>query len=243
MINKEFLKRNKENIKLMNQDKELLKLTRNWFDIAFKYEYSYHSTWLGRPIIQFPQDMVAIQEIIWKTKPDLIIDIGIAHGGSIIFSASILELIGKGEVLAIDIDIRAHNKTEIEKHPMYKRITMIEGSSIDENTAKKVYKLAKNKKKVLLLLDSNHTHKHVLKELELYSPLVTKGSYIVVFDTMVEDMPKGFFKNRPWDKGNNPKTAVWGFLKKNNRFKIDKTFERKLLITSCPDGYLKCIKN
>lgn len=243
MTNKEFIQRNNKKIKSMDQDLILKKLTRQWFDAAFEHEYSYHFTWMGRPIIQFPQDMVALQEIIWKIKPDLIIEIGIAHGGSIIFSASLLELIGKGEVLAIDVDIRKHNKIDIEKHSLFKRITMIEGSSIEKNIVEKIYKFAKDKKKIILLLDSNHTHKHVLKELELYSPLVTKGSYVIVYDTMIEDMPKGFFKNRPWDKGNNPKTAVWEFLQKNNRFKIDKTFEKKLLITSAPDGYLKCICN
>jgi len=243
MINKEFLLRNKEKIKSMNKNSLLKKLTRDWFKTAFEYEYPFHFTWLGRPIIQFPQDMITIQEIIWDIKPDLIIETGIAHGGSIIFSASLLELIGKGEVLAIDIDIRKHNKIEIEKHSMFKRITMLEGSSIDTNISKKVLEIAKDKKKIMLLLDSNHTHDHVLKELELYSPLISKGSYIVVFDTMIEDMPKGFIKNRPWDKGNNPKTAVHDFLKKNNRFKIDKTFEQKLLITSAPSGYLKCISN
>ena len=243
MIDKEFLLRNKEKIKLMSKDIVLKKLTRQWFDTAFKHEYSYHFTWLGRPVIQFPQDLIGLQEIIWNIKPDLIIEMGIAHSGPIIFSASILELIGKGDVLAVDVDIRKHNKTEIEKHPLFKRITMIEGSSIEKNTTKKVFEFAKDKKKIMLLLDSNHTHKHVSKELELYSPLVTKGSYVIVYDTMVEDMPKGFFKNRPWDKGNNPKTAVLEFLKKNNRFKIDKTFENKLLITSSPDGYLKCMKN
>jgi len=239
----DFEKRNKKFIQIMSKDTNLKKLSRAWFDNSFKHEYSYHFTWLGCPIIQLPQDIVALQEIIWKVKPDLIIETGIAHGGSIIFSASLLELIGKGEILGIDIDIRKHNKIEIEKHPMFKRIMMLEGSSIDTNISKKVYEIAKGKKKIMLLLDSNHTHNHVLKELELYSPLISKGSYIIVFDTMIEYMPKGFFKNRPWNKGNNPKTAVQDFLKKNNRFKIDKTFEQKLLITSSPGGYLKCILN
>ena len=225
----------------MAKNKELSKLSKKWFDKAFGYEYSYHFSWLGRPIIQFPQDMVAIQEIIWKTKPDLIIETGIAHGGSLIFSASILELIGKGRVLGIDIDIRKHNKKEIERHPLKRRITMLEGSSIDENILNKVKKLAKNKKRVILFLDSSHTNEHVLKELEMYSPLIKKGGYIIVFDTMIEFMPKGSFPNRPWDKGNNPHTAVKKFLKRNNRFKIDKEIENKLLITSCPDGFLKCM--
>lgn len=226
----------------MQKDAELKKLSRLWFDRSFNYEYSYHFTWLGRPIIQFPQDMIAVQEIIWKTKPDLIIETGIAHGGSIIFLASMLELVGKGRVIGIDIDIREHNRVEIEKHPMFKRITMIEGSSIGANTVKKVYEFAKDKKKIMVLLDSNHTHDHVSKELELYSRLVTKGSYLIVFDTIVEDMPKGFFSNRPWDKGNNPKTAIREFLKNNKKFKIDKSIQDKILITSCPDGYLKCIR-
>jgi cephalosporin hydroxylase len=227
----------------MSKDKEMLRLTRKWFDKAFSHEYSYHFSWLGRPIIQFPQDMVAIQEIIWKTKPDLIIETGIAHGGSLIFSASILELIKKGKVVGIDIDIRKHNKKEIEKHPLKKRITMLEGSSLDENIVKKVKTMTKNKNQILLFLDSFHTHDHVLKELELYSKFIKKGGFIVVFDTMIEFMPKGSFPKRPWGKGNNPHSAVKEFLRKNKRFKIDKEIENKLLITSCPDGFLKCIKN
>ena len=226
----------------MSEDDYLKRLSRKWFDNAFIYEYSYHFTWLGRPIIQFPQDIIAMQEIIWKIKPDLIVETGIAHGGSIIFSASILELIGKGEVLGIDIDIRKHNRIEIEKHPMYKRITMIEGSSTNKNIAKKVFQCAKGKKRVLVFLDSYHTQEHVLKELQLYSRLVKKGSYVVVFDTVVEDMPKDSSQNRPWGKNNNPKTAIKKFLKANKRFKIDKEIEKKLLITSSPDGFLKCVK-
>jgi len=240
--NIEFQKRNKKYIKKMCADKNLLKSTRAWFDKSFNYEYSYHFTWLGRPIIQFPQDILAIQEIIWMVKPDLIIETGIAHGGSLILSASFLELIGKGEVLGIDIDIRKHNRSEIEKHPMYKRITMIEGSSIDDNIVKKVYQYAKTKKTILVFLDSFHTHEHVLKELKLYSQLVKKGSYIVVFDTVIEDMPKISSHKRPWGKGNNPKTAVKTFLKNNKHFKIDEEIQNKLLITSCPDGFLKCVK-
>ncbi len=242
MKNIEFEKRNKRFTKRMSEDKNLKKLSRTWFDNAFKYEYSFHFTWLGRPIIQFPQDIIAMQELIWKIKPELIIETGIAHGGSIIFSASILELIGKGKVLGIDIDIRKHNRIEIEKHPMYKRIKMLEGSSIDKNTRKKVYQFAKGKKRVLVFLDSYHTEDHVLKELQLYSRLVKKDSYIVVFDTVVEDMPEDSFQNRPWGKNNNPKTAVIKFLKANKRFKIDKEIEKKLLITSSPDGFLKCVK-
>jgi cephalosporin hydroxylase len=227
----------------MNNKDNLQELTNQWFVESCKYKYSYNFSWMGRPIIQFPQDIMAMQEIIWQVKPDLIVETGIAHGGSLIFYASMLELIGEGQVLGIDVDIRQHNRVEIEQHPMFKRIIMIEGSSIDEEIAKQVYDLAKGKSRILLVLDSNHTHDHVLKELELYSPLVTKDSYLVVFDTVVEDMPEDFFPDRPWGKGNNPKTAVWEFLKTNKRFKVDKDIEAKLLITVAPDGYLKCLED
>ncbi len=185
MSSAEFQKRNKKFIKLMSDNKKIQTISREWFDNVFNFEYSYHFSWLGRPIIQFPQDMIAIQELIWKIKPDLIIETGIAHGGSLIFSASILEMVGKGKVIGIDIDIRKHNKESIKKHLMFKRIKMIEGSSTSKNIINQVYKLAKNKKKILVMLDSKHTEKHVLKELDAYSKLVKKGSYIVVFDTII----------------------------------------------------------
>lgn len=237
----EFEKRNAKFINLMYKDKKFKEKTKKWFEHSWKYEYLYHFRWLGLPIIQFPQDIIAIQELIWKVKPDLIIETGIARGGSIILSASILEIIGSGEVVGIDIDIRKHNRKAIEKHHLFKRITMIEGSSIDKKIVEQVYKISKDKKKIMVLLDSNHTHKHVLEEMRAYSPLVRKGSYMVVFDTMVEELPKKFF-DRPWDVGNNPKTAVKEFLKKNGRFKIDEKIENKLIITACPNGFLKCIK-
>jgi cephalosporin hydroxylase len=219
-------------------------LTLDWILQSAKLKYTYNFTWMGRPIIQFPQDMIAMQEIIWKVKPDLIIETGIAHGGSIIYYASLLEMIGgEGKVIGIDIDIRPHNRIEIENHCMFKRIHLIEGSAIDPNIAQEVYKIAAGKQKILVILDSNHTHEHVLRELNLYSHLVTKDSYLVAFDTIVEDMPDDFFPDRPWGKGNNPKTAVWKFLEENNRFEIDKELEDKLLITVAPDGYLKCIKD
>ncbi len=240
----EFKLSRKENLTEMSKDKELKKIAIEFMAKSAGHKYSYNFDWLGRPIIQHPEDIMAMQEIIWKVKPDLIIETGIAHGGSLIFSASMLELIGgDGQVLGIEIDIREHNKIEIEKHPMYKRITLIQGSSIEDNVIKQVRKVAEGKKRVLVCLDSLHTHDHVLNELELYSPLVTKGSYLVVFDTIVEDMPKGFYSDRPWDKGNNSKTAVWEFIKTNNRFEIDKEIDSKLLITVNPDGYLKCIKD
>ncbi|MCK5541079.1 MAG: cephalosporin hydroxylase family protein [Desulfobacterales bacterium] len=224
---------NIENDRLVNAAKEFV------FESTLP-KYSYNFSWMGRPIIQYPQDIMAMQEIIWKIKPDLIIETGIAHGGSLIFSASMLELLGNnGQVLGIDIDIREHNRKEIEQHPMFKHITMIQGSSIDENIVKKVYEYTKGRKQVLVLLDSMHSHDHVLKELKLYSPFVTKGSYLVVFDTIIEDLPNNCFPGRPWSIGDNPKTAVYEFLKKNKHFEIDKTIQNNLLITVAPDGYLR----
>jgi cephalosporin hydroxylase len=204
-------------------------------------EYSYNFSWMGRPIIQYPQDMIAMQEIIWQLQPDLIIETGIAHGGSLIYYASILELIGKGNVLGIDVDIREHNRKEIERHPMFKRIKMIEGSSVSNEVLNKVKEAALDKKTVIVCLDSNHTHDHVLREMELYSPFVTKDSYLVVFDTIVEDLPDGTVKGRPWGKGDNPKTAVREFLRHHEDFVIDKAIDNKLMISVAPDGYLKKI--
>ena len=206
-------------------------------------QYSYNFSWMGRPIIQYPQDMIAMQEIIWDIKPDLIIETGIAHGGSLIYYASLLELIGKGEVLGIDIDIRAHNRREIEKHPMFKRISMIEGSSVSDEIVGQVKEKAKGKNTVLVVLDSNHTHDHVLQELDAYAPLVSAGSYVVVFDTIVENLPEGYFKeSRPWGKGNNPHTAVAEFLQSNRDFEIDTAIDNKLLISVAPQGYLKRVR-
>jgi cephalosporin hydroxylase len=234
----------KDLIKAMGSNSHLKKMAIDFLRETSQYKYTYHFSWLGRPIIQLPQDILAMQEIIWQVRPDLIIEAGIAQGGSLVFYASILELIGgDGHVLGIDIDIREHNRNEINKYSMSKRISMIQGSSTNETTVKKVYETAKTKKRVLVALDSNHNHAHVLKELELYSPLVTKGSYLVVFDTAIEDMPGDFFSDRPWGKGDSPKTAVWEFLKSNRRFVVDKNIENKLLITVSPDGYLKCVKD
>lgn len=238
-----FEKECKVNITQMSGSQKIQKLTNEWIFATAEYKYTYNFKWLGRPIIQFPQDVFAMQEIIWNIRPDLIIETGIAHGGSLIFHASMLELIGgNGQVLGIDIDIREHNRVDIENHPMYKRITMIQGSSIDIDVIEQVRVISRGKKRIFIALDSHHTHQHVLNELELYSPFVTKDSYLVVFDTIVEDMPEDFFTDRPWGKGNNPKTAVWEFLKFNDRFVIDKEIENKMLITVAPDGYLKCVK-
>lgn len=238
----EFARHNQKKIQQLKADKDLRNLSQEWFIKSSHYEYSYHFTWMGRPVIQFPQDMIAMQEIIWQTRPDLIIETGIAHGGSLIYYASLCEMMGHGEVLGIDVDIRPHNRVEIEKHAMFKRITMLEGSSVDEEIARQVHSLASGKS-VLLILDSNHTHNHVLRELDLYSPLVKKGGYLVVFDTIIEDMPADFFPERPWGVGDNPKTAVREFLTKNDRFQIDAAIPAKLLITVAPEGYLKCVKD
>jgi len=218
-------------------------------------KYSYNFSWQGRPIIQYPQDIVAMQEIIWQVKPDLIIETGIAHGGSLIFSASMMALIdmcdaiesgtlinpkySKRKVLGIDIDIRAHNRAAIEEHPMASRIQMIQGSSIAPEIIDQVRKVAANYSRVMVCLDSNHTHDHVLAELYAYAPLTSEGSYCVVFDTIIEDMPAEMFPNRPWGPANNPKTAVQEYLKKNDKFKVDKEVQNKLLITVAPNGYLK----
>jgi len=245
MLDKEFEQRNKKMIKKMGKNPTLKKLSNKWLMESSLDEYSYHFRWLGLPIIQFPQDIVGLQEIIWTLKPDLIIETGIARGGSLIFSASILQLIGKGSVLGIDIDIRKENKENIMKHPLKKRIRMIEGSSIEQSTINKVTKFAKNKKTIMVILDSNHSHDHVLAELKAYSKLVTKGSYLIVFDTVIQDISSKYAKKLikgNWNKKDNPKTAVYEFLKENKRFEIDKNIENKLLITVGPDGFLKCIK-
>jgi cephalosporin hydroxylase len=219
-------------------------LMKNFLELLVTKKYAYNFDWLGIPIIQIPQDIMALQELIWKTKPDIIIETGIAHGGSLILSASILHLLnGNGKVIGIDIDIRHHNKVNIENHPLAFRIELIEGSSIEDTTIEKIKSLISDSSKVMVILDSNHTHDHVLEELFLYSPFVTKDCYLVVMDTAIQDIPEKYFENRPWGKDNNPKTAVEEFLKIfHTSFEIDTTIENKLLITACPSGYLKCIK-
>jgi cephalosporin hydroxylase len=230
-------------------------LTKDWMIHSFKNRYMYNFSSMGRPIIQTPIDMVAMQEIIWEVKPDLIIETGIAHGGSLIFSASLLAQLdlcdaiesgvmldpknSKRKVLGIDIDIRAHNRAAIEAHPMTSRIQMIQGSSIASDIIAQVQAIAANYSSVLVCLDSNHTHEHVQAELQAYAPLTSVGSYCVVFDTIVEDLPDDMFPDRPWGPGNNPKTAVWEYLKFHPEFEIDKSIQQKLLITVAPDGYLK----
>jgi len=237
-----------ERVQSYQKNKVLQQAWQNFHKEIVKAKYAYNFFWLGVPIIQAPQDLQALQEIVWEVKPDLIIETGIAWGGSLIFSASILAIlevcgaIERGEVIGIDIDIRPHNKEAILAHPLSKKITMFEGSSIDEKIVGQVKERAKNKKGVLVCLDSNHTHAHVLAELKAYAHLVSVGSYCIVGDTGIEDLPEGTTNDRPWGKGNNPKTAVWEFLKTHTEFEIDKSIENKLLITASPDGYLKRVK-
>lgn len=227
-------------VKEMGADQALRAKSIDWMVHADRYKYTYNFTWMGRPIIKFPNDMVAQQEIVWRTRPDLIIETGIAHGGSIIFSASLLELMGHGHVVGIDVDIRAHNRAEIEKHPMAKRITMIEGGSTDPGVFERVKKLAHGASSVMVILDSNHTHQHVYDELKLYADLVTVGNYVILPDTFIEFFPKGYYaSNRPWDVGNNPYTAMKQFMAERSDFEIDPEPVNKSLITESFDGYLR----
>ncbi len=255
---KKFKQECKNEISIQGEDSKLKSSTQAWFNLANENKYSYHFEWMGRPIIQYPQDMIAMQELVWKVKPDLIIETGIAHGGSLIMNASFLAMLDycdavesgsmidpskpKRRVLGVDIDIREHNRVAIEAHPMSHRIDMIQGSSIAAETIKQVFDYSKKYKRILISLDSNHTHDHVLAELEAYAPLTSANSYCVVFDTVIEDIPEGMFPNRTWGPGNNPKTAVWEYLKTHPEFEIDKTIQNKLLITVAPDGYLKRVK-
>ena len=230
------------NIDRLMADEELQARSLAWLTEITRQRYTYNFSWLGRPVIQLPQDLLAVQEIIWRVRPDLIVETGIAHGGSLIHSASLLELIGgDGRVVGVDVDIRAHNRREIEAHPLAGRIRLMEGSSTDPAIAGRVAEQARGCRSVLVMLDSDHMHAHVLRELELYSPLVTRGSYLVVFDTLIEDLPETLFAGRRWGKGNNPKTAVWQFLKSTDRFEIDTRIAGKLLLTCAPDGFLRCI--
>jgi len=231
----------------------LKKIASQFFQESVKSDYSYNFDWMSRPIIQYPQDIVATQEIIWKVKPDLIIETGIAHGGSLVFSASILALLdycdalesGKmldpqnptRKVIGVDIDIRSHNREALDKHPMRNRMELVEGSSIAPDIIEKVHNLSSGFERVMVFLDSNHTHDHVLAEMEAYAPLVTSGSYCVVFDSVIDDLP--ISEKRPWGPGNSPKSALYKYIDNNSEFEIDKSIQDKLLITVAPDGYLK----
>ena len=230
----------RERINAYGHDDEFRALSNAWRVLALRKQYMNNFSWLGRPLIQLPSDAMAMQEIIWAVKPDLIIETGVAHGGSVVLSASLLELLGHGEVLGIDIDIRPHNRQAIEAHPLARRISLIEGSSTDPTVVAQVRERAAGKARVLVCLDSNHTHDHVLAELEAYAGLVSVDSYCIVFDTFVEDMPADHvWTDRPWGKGNNPKTAVRAWLQDHPEFEIDHSIDDRLLVTSAPDGFLR----
>lgn len=251
----QFEREGRGNISRMGADKALRDLSLQWVRDIAQYKYSYNFRFLGRPIIQIPQDIVAMQEIIWQTRPDLIIETGIAHGGSLILSAAMLSMLdycdavaagtvldpmaSNRRVVGLDIDIRTHNRQAIEAHPLAHKIEMIEGSSIAPEMVAEVRGRAKNYERILVCLDSNHTHAHVLAELEAYAPLVTAGSYCCVFDTLIEDMSASMFPDRPWGPGDNPKTAVHEFLRTHSEFEIDTSMQHKLLLTVAPDGYLR----
>lgn len=237
------------------QDDAFKALSRQWLRESMQRKYVYNFDWLGRPIIQYPQDMVAMQELVWTVRPDLIIETGIAHGGSLVLSASMLAMLdmcdaiesgqtidprrSARKVLGVDIDIRAHNRGAIEAHPMASRIQMLQGSSVAPDTVAQVHAVAKAYARVMVFLDSMHTHDHVLAELQAYAPMVSAGSYCVVFDTFVDDMPPRFFADRPWDVGNNPKTAVRQWLPDNPEFSVDLALESRLMVTVAPHGFLK----
>jgi cephalosporin hydroxylase len=240
----EYKARNREMIGRMAGDQAFAELGKRWFLSAFRHEYPYHFTWLGLPIIQFPQDIVALQEIIWSVQPDLIVETGVARGGSIIFHASMLQLIGgDGVVVGVDVDIRAHNRAALEKHRLFSRVRLIQGSSVSEEVIAQVRKLAEGRKQVLVVLDSNHTREHVLAELRAYAPLVRQGSYLVVLDTIIESLTPDLYRDRPWSAGNNAATAVEEFLRTTDRFEVDAEMDAKLQISVAPRGFLRCVKD
>lgn len=212
-------------------------LSNLWIKSAAEHRLMYEPTWLDRPVIQFPTDIVAMQELLWKIKPDVVVETGVAHGGSLVLSASILELIGNGKVVGVDIEIRPHNRAAIDAHALKHRIELIEGSSIAPDTVAAVKKATEGAKTVVVVLDSNHTEAHVLKELELYGPMVTPGSYIVAHDgaqAWVWDIPRG---KSEW-RDDHPLNAIHKYVSKHPEFCIDHYWTR-YGITSSPDGYLR----
>ena len=251
----QFAQERRERLSAYAKDQPFQQLSRQWLQESMAKKYVYNFDWLGRPIIQYPQDMVAMQDLVWRVRPDLIIETGIAHGGSLILSASLLAMLdmcdaieagvtldprkSKRKVIGLDIDIREHNRAAIETHPMASRIQMFQGSSIAPAVVQQVRAAAQGYQKVMVFLDSMHTHDHVLGELDAYATLVTPGSYCVVFDTFVDDMPPKFFADRPWDVGNNPKTAVRAWLPKHTDFEVDAEMEQRLQVTVAPHGFLR----
>lgn len=251
----DFEAERKSRLQHFARDVQFREQSQDWLERSMRGKYTYNFDWLGRPIIQYPQDVFAIQELIWRVRPDLLIETGIAHGGSLVLSASMLALLdmcdaievggafdprrSRRKVVGVDIDIRSHNREAIEAHPMASRIRMIEGLSIARDVVEKVCEEATGCRRVMVCLDSLHTHDHVLAELEAYAPLVSVGSYCVVFDTFVDDVPADVFTDRPWGPGNNPRTAVRQYLSSHHEFEVDESIEIKLQITGSPGGYLK----
>jgi cephalosporin hydroxylase len=235
--------KDRELIRRMAADPNVQAAWKGAFDAIVPYRYAYNWSWLGRPAIQFPQDLMALQEIIWRTRPEVIVETGIAHGGSLVFSASMLALLGgEREAIGIDIDVRAHNRAAIEAHPLAPRITMVEGSSVDEAIAARVRERVAGRT-AMVVLDSNHTADHVARELALYAPLVHAGFFLIVMDTVVEYQDPTSIVDRPWGPGNNPMTAVDAFLAREPRFAIDEEYDAKLLFTVAPRGYLRALRD
>lgn len=241
--NERFDRECEENARRMAADGRLREQTLEWIVAASRHKYTYNFRWLGLPVIQFPQDMFALQELAWRVRPEAIVETGVARGGSLVFHASVLQLLGgDGVVVGIDVDIRPHNREAIAAHPLASRIRLVEGSSTDEATLVEVRRHLGGRTRVLVVLDSNHTHEHVSKELRAYAPLVAVGSYLVVMDTIVDDMPKSCFPDRPWGPGDNPKTATRAFLREHPEFEIDREIESKLLLTVAPEGFLRRVR-
>jgi cephalosporin hydroxylase len=240
----EFEARKLRSIAAMAADTTFRSVGDDWFLRAFQHRYSYNFRWLGVPIIQFPADIVAMQELIWHVRPQVIIETGVARGGSLIFYASILQLLNNdGVVIGVEIALTSENRTIIQSHPLGRYIRIVDGSSITHDTVMTVRAGAGARAPILVILDSYHTHEHVLQELRAYAPLVSRGSYVVVFDTVVDDLPPHVHGERPWGPGNNPKTAVHAFLKETDRFEIDRSFDRRLQLSSCPEGFLRCVRD
>lgn len=238
-----FLENIKKKSLSLGLDDDIFKKSKDLIYDLDVYDYNYLWTWMGVPIIQLPADIMATQEVIWKTKPDIIIETGVARGGSLIFMASILEIIGKGKVIGVDIDIRKHNRDSIEAHPLSKRINLVEGGSVDTDILAEVRSHIRKDSKVMVVLDSDHSRSHVLNECRAYGPMVTQGCYLVVADTLVghveeKDAPTN--RSKLWFKGNDPLSATNDYLKENDRFEIDDEINGKLVLSSSPGGYLKC---
>jgi cephalosporin hydroxylase len=237
-----FEKEKRETARAQYDDQKLQSMALDLLVESDKYGYGYQWTWLGMPVIQLPQDIIATQEIIWQTKPDVIIETGIAWGGSIVMYASLQQLIGKGKTIAVDRVLPEQNIDLIKGYPFSDRIHLLQGSSTDPEIVQAISSMVDPGDSVMVLLDSNHTHEHVLEELRLYAPLVTPGQYLVVSDTIVEDIPAQEHRPRPWGPGDNPKTALWEYLGETDRFEEDAYINAKLLTTFTPNGYMKCVK-